>query len=274
MTNFFISLLILSFSAFFIGSGIRFGLSATRSLDDYFIQRSGSSFGGFGWYFRIPSTVGALPEYFFYLVIGEKNYFRANWWPLKISSFLSIMLFLAILNKRDGVYAYYSLDYVREHGISALFISDNFVWFLNMISLFYLSLFTLIVIESIRMHGIYSPIRIISYTLLSFLMTDLTILAISLLVFFAFIYVAFKILKFFFTSRRYRYRNSVSGEEVKDGFFRKGFAEFKVRLYAWESEYKSDKRETISNSRELKKKRRRPDIKRIYGEDIPKLKPD
>lgn len=276
MLNFFISIVIFSVSVFMLGVSIRYGLIGASRLDNYFSIKSGRSFNGNSWFYRLPFSIGFVLEYYFYLVIGGDNYFKTNWWPLKTSAFISILLSFAVLNSRSAVYDYYSFEMIRQQGVLSLLTSGSFTWFLNIITLMYAALFVLIVIESVRMHGIYSPVRVIVYSLLSLLMANLTIIVLGLIVFVTMVYIFFKIVWFlFFSSRRSRRRNDEPKEESTWGILRNGLSVFKEDVREWEQGLKSErkyKKETVKPK--VKIRRTRPKIKRTYKSDIPRLHPD
>ncbi len=281
MINFLISIILFAVSVFLLGVSIRYGLKGAGRLDEYFSAKANRAFTGFNWYYRFPFSIGFIPEYYFYLVIGRDNYFKTNWWPLKTSAFISVLIAVASLKSRSAVYNYFSFELVKQHGLSVLFTSGNFVWFLNIIMLLYLALFVLIIVESIKMHGIYSPARIIIYSFLSFLMADLTVIVLGLIVFFSIVYLVWKVIKFlFFSRRKSRYRDEPdTDEETTSGIFRKGLSSFKAEVKEWEQDVKSErkqKRETKKPKHKPKIRRKKPKIKRSSFDDdnIPRLHPD
>ncbi len=205
MLNFFISIIVFAASVFLLGVSIRYGLIGAGRADDYFSAKTNRTFPGFQWYYRLPFSLGLIIEYYFYLVIGATNYFKVNWWPLKTAGLLSLLIALATLNSRSDVIRYFSFELINEEGFTALFTSGMFVWYLNIVTLLYVALFVLIVIESVKMHGIYAPVRIFIYSILSLLTAQLTLIVLGLIVAVTLIYVAFKIIVFlFFSSRRSR----------------------------------------------------------------------
>ena len=278
MLNFLISLVVFSVSVFLLAVSIRYGLRGAARLDTYFSQKQPSGYPGFQWYYRIPFSMGVVPEYFFALVIAYDNYFKRNWWALKTASFISILVFIAGLKSRSAVAAYFSLRFLEGKGMAGFFTSGNFVMFMNLIILLYAVLFVLICIESFKMHGFYAPLRIIVYSLLSLLMANLTIITLSLIVFITIVYVVLKLIVFFFSSRRRR-RVKEEEDNSDDSVWEKGLRDFKTELYRWEKEEKSRPEATYHQETKKKKiiKRKRPKIKRTkisYGKDIPRLHPD
>lgn len=274
MLNFLISIVIFAVSVFLLGLSLRYGLKNTTRIDDYFSQKSNSNFSGFNWYYRIPFAVGVIPEYFYAMVLGNENYFNRNWWALKTSSFISILLFIAGLKSRSAVYAYFNLEFMQENGILGFFTSGNFVMFMNIIVLLYLALFVLICIESIKMHGIYAPLRILTYSILSVLMANLTIITISLIAFITVVYVIIKIIGFLFFSSSKRRRKD-NDEESAGSILKNGFREFNTELYEWERKEKPINTNNNSNNT----KRRKPKIRRVRkvkksDDEIPRLYPD
>ncbi len=280
MLNFFISIVIFAVSVFLLGVSLRYGLKNTARIDDYFSQKSNSNFDGFNWYYRIPFSIGVIPEYFYAMVLGNENYFNRNWWALKTSSFISILLFIAGLKSRSSVYSYFSLDFIQENGILGFFTSGNFVMFMNIIVLLYAALFVLICIESIKMHGIYAPARILTYSILSILMANLTIITISLIAFVTIVYVIIKIIGFLFFSSSKQSREDKE-EESAGSILKGGFHDFKAELYDWERSEKPDFSSTNSNNTRQSKPKKpiRPKIRRVRkvkksDDDIPRLYPD
>ena len=273
--NFLISIILFAVSVFLLAVSIRYGLRGTASLDAYFSQKNNSDYPGFGWYYRIPFSVGVIPEYFYALIMAYDNYFKRNWWALKTASFIAVLVFIAGLKSHSGVAAYFSFDFLKEGGIAALFTSGNFVMFMNIIVLLYTALFVLICIESIKMHGVYAPVRIIVYSLLSLMMANLTMITLSIVVFVTIVYIVIKIIGFFFSSRRRRRYDEGEEEETTNSVLGKGLRDFKTELYQWESEQKTRPKSEGKPERKTKKiKRKRPKIKRTYSNDIPRLHPD
>jgi len=281
--SFLISILVAAASAFLMAVSIRFGLRGVARLDDYFSQKNNSDYEGFQWYYRIPFSMGVIPEYFYALVMAYDNYFKRNWWALKTASFISILVFIAVLTNRSGVTDYFSFAFLKEGGFLALFTSGKFVMFMNMIVLMYVALFVLICIESFRMHGKYAPIRIAAYSLLSFFMANLTFLTISIIIFISIVYVIFKVIAFlFFSSRRRRRRRDYEDEEEESAgsIMGKGMREFKTELYQWEDEIADSPKSTYKSTKKTKPvKRKRPKITRRQrkvvnkGDEITRIDP-
>ena len=266
MINFLISILIFAASAFLLAVSIRFGLRGAAQLDDYFSQKNNSDYEGFQWYYRIPFSIGVVPEYFYLLVIAYDNYFKRNWWALKTASFISVLLFIAGLKSHSAVQAYFSLGFLEEKGLMGFFNSGNFVMFMNIIVLLYVGLFVLICIESFRMHGIYAPVRILVYSLLSLMMANFTIITLTVIIFITVVYVVIKILVFFFTSsrrRRHRRDDDYEEEETPGSILGKGMREFKTELYKWEEEEKTAPKTVYSpKTKDEPRIRKRPKITR------------
>jgi heme A synthase len=285
MLNFFISIIVFAASVFLLGVSIRYGLIGAGRLDDYFTAKSQRTFTGYPWYYRLPFGVGFVPEYFFFLVIGRDNYFKTNWWPIKTSAFFSVLIAMATLNSRSVVYNYFSFGLIRQEGFTALFTSGTFVWFLNIIVVLYLALFVMIVIESIKMHGIYSPVRIFAYSLLSLMMAQLTVIVLGLIVAISLIYIAFKIIVFLFFSsnkRRNGRRDEEEEEESAGSILNGGLQIFKQEVLAWEADVKTERksRRTSTNSKpkerpKVKIRRKKAPVKKSFVDDeVPRLHPD
>ncbi len=280
MLNFFITFVVFVVSFFLMAAGVRYGMLAAGKFDNWLATKSRHDFTGFDWYFRIPFSIGMIPEYFFGMVLGKDNYFKTNWWALKISSFLAVLLFVALLQSRSDVAAYYSLSFISENGFTGYFTSGTFVWYLNFITLLYISLAVLLVVESIKLVRGYAPLRILFYGVLCLFMAGLTISVLTLIVFASLIYLAFKVIKFLFFNQNNRGKIFDEDEETAGDILRGGFSKFKIELKEWEAERKSTRRIKTSAS-----KRKTPAIKRKVKvtpptkrsqnyDDIPRLHPD
>ena len=276
--NFIISIIVFAASVFLLAVSVRYGLMGAGRLDNYFSGKNNSNYPGFQWYYRIPFSIGVIPEYFYAIILGHENYFNRNWWALKTASFISILVFIAGLKSRSAVTAYFSFDFLQEKGIIGLFTSGNFVNFMNIIVVLYVALFVLICIESIRMHGFYAPVRIITYSLLSLFMANLTVITLSIIVFITVLYIIFKVLKFlFFSSKRNRNNDD---EETAGSILSGGLREFRAELYQWEQEEKSNPTVNYKPERTEPIKRRRPKITRRRkrntkrDDQVPRLHPD
>ncbi|RLD24130.1 MAG: hypothetical protein DRI54_06500 [Bacteroidetes bacterium] len=130
------------------------------------------------------------------------------------------------------------------------------------------------------MHGVYAPVRILVYSFLSFLMADLTIIALSVIVFITVIYIIYKVIKFLFFSSRSRRRTQAEEDDESAGTILKGgFREFKTDLYQWEDEEKN-KPKYSSKTSTKKTERKRPKITRRRktvvrsDDDVPRLHPN
>lgn len=283
--SFIIGILIAAVSAFLLIISIRFGVRNAERLDDYFSVKTNSDNQGFQWWFRIPTVIGMIPEYFYAMILGHDTYFKKNWWSLRASSYIAILLFIATLKSRSEVLSYYSLDFISQNGLTALITSGGIIMLLNIITLMYISLFVIICIESINMHGIYAFIRILYYSLLCLLMANLTIVTLSVIVFVMVVYIIFKIIKFLFFSsnkrRRQNYKDDEDNETAGD-ILKGGFREFKVDLKDWEDDNDTSlninvKRKTESPSRKRPKvtvRRKRRKKTEDNNDDIPRLHPD
>lgn len=278
MINFLISVVVFAVSVFLLVIAARYGLMGVRKLDHYFSQKSNPTYQGFQWHYRLPFTIGMIPEYFFAIVLGYDNYYRRNWWALKTASFISVLVFIAMLKSRSAVYSYISLDFIQENGLLALFTSGSFVHFMNIIVVLYTALFILICIESIRMHGFYAPARIITFSFLSLIMANLTVITLALIIFATILYLAIKVIGFFFFSSKDD-KEPTKDEESAGSILKGGFREFKSDLLRWEQEERSNSTEDFKTHKPEKPKRKRPKITRrkktiSSDEDVPRLHPD
>lgn len=277
-------LYIISFvgSVFLFSMAIHYGLKLSERWDAKISSKLNRNFDGFNWFFRIPFSIGVIPEYFFYLVLRSDNYFKTNWWALKLFAFNTFLVFIAAISNNSVVNKYYSYSYYAENGINALFTSGITFWYLNLLTLFFLAIITLIIIESIRMHGWYAPVRIILYSMLSFFMAAVTLMVLSLVITITVLYIAYKVIKFLFFSSSHKKKVDDDDEDVSDQL-NNSYRRFRAELYAWESSYKTSNRTT---KREIKKptiKRKRPKVERkpkpkprpkYEDDDIPRFYPD
>jgi hypothetical protein len=277
--NFLISTIVFAVSVFLLVVSVRYGLKGAEKLDNYFSIKKDSGYPGFQWYYRIPFSIGVIPEYFFAIVLGYDNYFKRNWWALKTASFISVFVFIASLKSRSSVSSYFLFDFIQEKGFAGLFTSGNFVIFMNIIVVLYVALFVLICIESIRMHGIYAPVRILVYSALSLFIATLTVITLSLIMFITVVYVVIKVIWFLFFSSKKK-KDEDDEEESAGSILGGGYREFKTDLYEWEEE----DRGTVSENYRTKKpepvKRRRPKITRRRkkptrnDDEIPRVHPN
>ena len=254
---------------------IRFGLRLAFSWDDRISGRIRNRHTGFRWYYRIPTSTGVIPEFFFFLVLGRKNYFRDGWWALRTSFFISLLLFLVAVLDRSAVEKYYSLAYLAENGFTAYLSSGAAFWYLNMVNLLFLGVFILLLVESIRMHHGWSPVRIIIYTVLCVLMVLVTLAVLILIIAVSFLYLAYRIIKFLMSSRRTGKRGN-DGRNEKLGKLSKMYGEFMAELYAWESERRSaPKAKPMKRKPRITRKKKNDDTKPApIDNDIPRFHPD
>ena len=258
---------------------IRFGLKAVYAWDRKICNRLNTSFTGYTWYFRIPLSIGVLLEFFYFMVLGGNNYFSSRWWALRTSSYLSLLLFIAILFSSSDVVNYYSFSFYAENGISALFSSGTGFWYLNMVNLLFLGLIAVISFESIKMHKWWAPIRILFYSVISILMAVVTLAVLGLIIILSLFYIAYKIIKWFMTARkRHRAHDDDDDDKSPVENLNNSYRRFRAELYAWEKE----RSESIPAEKEKKKpviKRKRPKIERKpkpvpNDNDIPRFYPD
>lgn len=281
MLNFFISIVVFAVSTFLLAFSVRYGMIGAERLDRWLSIKSGQNFQGYDWYYRIPFRLGAIPEYFYAIVLQRENYYKTNWWALKTSSFLAVLLFIALLQNRNGVINYYTLGFLKEEGITAFFTSGNFIWYLNFLTLMYLGLAVLLLIESIKVARHYAPLRIIYYGFLCFIIASLTIAVLTTILFIAVIYILFKVIKFLFFSNK---NTEYDEDETAQDIFQGGFSQFRKDLVEWEKSRKSNHKNR--RSKQKPKTKRKPIITRrkrtvkhkpeeiVQNDDIPRLHPD
>jgi len=276
MLRFILYLFAFTASVFLLSASIRFGLKGAALWDNKISNKLDSIFMGFNWHYRIPFAIGVIPEYYFYMVLGNNNYFRTNWWALKTGAFLSFLMFLAFLTNKSESEAYYSLQTISESGLITYVASGVTFWYLNIINLLIITLFALIVTESIRMHNWYAPIRIVLYSLLSLFMYTLTIIVMTVIIMVTFLYIAYKIIKYLMTSSRRR-KEQEDDHDVSETL-NNNYRVFRAELYAWENELRST-RSSVRKEKKTIVKRKRPTIKRKpkpkpKNDDIPRFHPD
>ncbi len=281
MLNFFISIVVFGVSTFLFAVAIRYGMASAERVDDWLLSKSNRSFQGYDWYYRIPFAIGAIPEYFYAMVLGNENYFKTNWWSLKTASFISVLLFVALLNNRGGVLSYYSLSFMGEKGVLAFFNSGTFVWYLNFVTLMYFGLAVLVVVESVKMGGLLGLLRAAYMGLMCLLMANLTVMVLTVIIFITVIYLIYKVIKFLFFSSKKRKRVPEDDDEDAGEILKNGFSGFKSELYDWEA----DRKTSVSRPKKVVPKRK-PVIKRTrpvkktttkkttHDDDIPRLYPD
>jgi cellulose synthase/poly-beta-1,6-N-acetylglucosamine synthase-like glycosyltransferase len=279
MLNFLISIVVAAASVFLMILAVRYGLNYSARVDNYFISKANGK-EGFNWYYRIPFKIGIIPEYFFAMILGNENYFNRRWWALKTSSFISVLLFIAMLNSRSSVYSYYSLELISESGIISLFTSGSFYNFLNLITLLYISLFVMICIESFRMYKLYAPVRIIMFSVLSLLMANITVITLSIIVFITIAWLVIKVIWFlFFSSKSKRKSRDEDDDESVSDIFAGGLKTFTAELKEWENSQSYPDTRT-KREEKPKIKRKKPKIRRVRknvvrrDDEIPKIYPD
>ncbi len=277
MLNFIMYLFGFAASVFLLAVALRYGLKGAGIWDEKIINKLNRTFTGFNWFYRIPFSIGVIPEYFFWLTIGNSNYFKTNWWALKTSSFITFLLFIAILSNGSEVESYYSFERIAEGGLMSFLTSGTTFWYLNLLMLFYSTVFILIVIESIRMHHWYAPVRIIMYSVLSLIISVVTFIILSLIILVTVLYIAYKIIKFLFFSKNRKRHKEEDDEDVSETL-NNNYRIFRAELYAWEDELRST-RSSIRKEKKTIVKRKRPTIRRKpkpkpKNADIPRFHPD
>ena len=194
---------------------------------------------------------------------------------MRTASYLSFLIFIAALFSRTAVQNYYSLSFLQEHGLSILFTSGSSFWYLNIVNGLFVLLLVMLCIESIKMHGWWAPFRIFFYSVLSIFMASITLIVLILIIAASILYIAYKIIKWFMSSRR-----RIKVDEANDDTNEKlnnTYRSFRAELYEWEKERKA--------IRPVKKeKRKKPVIKRSrkkierdpspLNDDFPRIHPD
>lgn len=277
MLRFILLLIGLAAAVYTMALAIRYGLKGSLAWDRKICDKRNAGFRGYNWQFRIPTSVGVIPEYFYFLVLGRHSYFNARWWALRAAAYISLLLFLAILVDRSTVQSYYSFSLIREYGFTSLINAGSSIWYLNMINILYSFLFITITVESIRMHAWLAPVRILFYSILSILIASISLTSLTLIIALSLLYVVYRIIKWFWTSRK---RVKVSGHDDQNEITEKlnnSYRRFRAELYAWEKEQKENKHVIEEREHNKEVKTRRPVIVREAvrkDDDIPRFHPD
>jgi len=174
-------------------AAIRYGLLLAGYLDPKLSALLQSSWPGFNWYWKLPYRAGLVTEFFFSILTGKRNYFKPNWWPLKLTGYLAFLLFLALLFSRSG-----TLHYLRNlwyNGI--LFPPAGELTFLTVylitVTLLLAGVMLLLTAESVRMHYFLFPVRLLLYSCLSILFGLLSLLTLVVLMIYPLLYLVSRI---------------------------------------------------------------------------------
>lgn len=281
MFRFILYLLGTSALVFTLAATIRYGLKGAFAWDRKINRRLNSSYLGFRKHIRIPFAVGVIPEFFYFLVLGRNNYFNARWWALRAASYISLLFFLAALFKQSLVRAYYSGTLWADEGFIATIADNTGALYLTMVNALFVILLVLVMVESIRMHKAWGPLRFVFYSLLSAMMAVVSLAVLALIISISFLYLAYKIIMFFLRSGRSRTPDSNDGEGTREKL-NNSYRRFRAELYAWEKnrkqERKEEKEETIERRKPVIKLTRRrierKPVKKDSKGDIPKIYPD
>jgi hypothetical protein len=177
------SLILISWSAGVIAAffAIRYGLVMGRRLDQYFQKILQSRFSGFTGYFRIPFQLGLIIEFCYYLIIGRTNYQHPNWWPLKYTGFVAILLFPALLISFNNT-TFLLSGIIYPDGLVNLFETNTFLsWYLVVLLALESLILTMLVAESLLMHYFLAPVRIALYAVLATLFGILSLISLVVL---------------------------------------------------------------------------------------------
>jgi hypothetical protein len=186
------------------------------------------------------------------------------------------MIFLAALFNRSEFINYYSVSYIAENGISVFVTSGSTFWYLNMVHGFYILLFALICIESVRMHALWSPVRILIYSILSALMASITLIALILIIAVSILYLVYKIIRWFMKSNR-RIKVDHADDDGPQEKLNNRYRIFRAELYEWERERKQnrDVRKTEKKKPVIRRKRKKIVRKPVEKQDdYPRIYPD
>jgi hypothetical protein len=255
---------------------IRYLLKLSFSWDSRICSKLKSSFCGFRRHFRMPTVIGVLPEFLYFLVLGRDNYFNARWWALRMASYTSFLFFLAVLFRKSVVETYYSPTFFSENGLAAYLGGSSGMWYLNFVNLLFVALLFVILLESVRMHKGWAPVRFILYSLMASFMAYITIITMSLIISLTFLYICYKIIRFFMKSGRHPDIEVDDNDSPSDKLNNR-YRRFRAELYEWEAERKADRR-ARSKKKKTMIRRKRPKIKRkpkkkYADNDIPRIHP-
>lgn len=64
MLNFLIFIVVFAVSTFLLAVSVRYGMIGAQRMENWLTQKSGRSFDGFDWYYRIPFSIGLIPNFF------------------------------------------------------------------------------------------------------------------------------------------------------------------------------------------------------------------
>jgi hypothetical protein len=257
---------------------LRHGLRLAFVWDDKICNRLNSRFCGFRRHYRVPSSIGVIPEFFYFLVLGRSNYFSTRWWALRAASYLGFLFFLAAVFSRGVVSRYYSLAYWSENGLQTMLSSGTGFWYLSIVNMLFALVIVMIIIESIRMHKAWAPVRILMYTVYSVFMAAVSMITLALIISVTFLYIAYRIIKFFFTSGRKVHLDTDDNDSPSEKL-NNSYRRFRAELIAWEKERKADKAEDRHEVKPPVITRKRPKIVRKtkpapVDDDIPRFYPD
>jgi len=198
---------------------VRYSLKMLSRFDRFFTKRYPHTSKGFRWGIRLPTRVGEVLEFYFYVIIGKKNYMNYSSWPVKLTLIISVFLFLAMLFGRSFVTDYYTF---AMEGPNPYLTGGSNVWFLHLVNFSYFAVLVLVAVDSIKMMGYFAPLRILYFAVVMAASVGASVLSFSLFIAFSVFYLIIKILGFFFRSRR-RYRHE---KEQKPSLLAKHYARF------------------------------------------------
>ena len=198
---------------------VRYSLKMLSKFDKFFTKRYPHTSKGLRWGIRLPTKVGEVLEFYFYVIMGKKNFMNYSSWPVKLTLIISVFLFLAMLFGRSFVTGYYTF---ALEGSNPYLTGGSNVWFLNLVNFAYLSVLVLVAVDSIKMMGYFAPLRILYFAVVMVASVGASVLSFSLFITFSVFYLIIRILGFFFRSRRrYRYK-----KEPKPSLLAKHYARF------------------------------------------------
>jgi hypothetical protein len=238
---------------------LRLLLTLQSRTDRHFTRKYPRQSKGYQWGIKIPTKAGEILQFYFYAIMGKKHYTNYSSWPVKIALLISILLFLGFITNRRFTGEYYSFSLTSPDGMNPYLHGGSILWYLHMVNLAYLGLLVLVSFDSVRMMGWYAPIRIgvIALAVLASALTSL--LSFFMLVIFSFLYVAFRILKFFFRSRHHVYK------ERKPSMLSKYYAQF------LEVQNEFDYPDIDNSNVRVRKKPRNPRLDH-YDDNIPRIR--
>lgn len=197
---------------------VRYSLTLLSRFDRFFTKKYRHTSRGLKWGIRLPTRVGNLLEFYFYVIMGKKNFMNYSSWPVKLTLIISVFLFLAMLTGRSFVTEYYTLGLEWPTGY---FSGGSKLWFLHLVNLSYLGVIALVAVDSVKMMGYFAPLRIGYFFIVMLASVGASVLSFSLFIAFSLVYLVLKVIGIFLTGGRRSYKR-----EKKPSLLAKHYARF------------------------------------------------